>query len=97
VFHEDAAGGVVIEGETGAVHEAEARRRAGNFRDQGSLAETHLADALAETFVSRQAANPAGEASGELAERNVGLGAGKTQSAGTLIKLRLSFKGNMAL
>ncbi len=97
VFHEDAAGGVVIEGQTGAVHQAEARRRAGNLRDQGGLTETHLADPLAETFVSGQAANPAGETSGELAERHVGLGAGVTQSAGKLIKLRLSFKGNMTL
>ena len=59
----------MIQRDSRAIDLTEARAVAGNFRHQGRLAETHFTQALGEAFVSVDRADPAGGASGKLAER----------------------------
>lgn len=58
----------VPEGDTGAVYLAENRPLAPDLRDQGGLAETQLAQALAEAGVARDELDPTHSAGRELAE-----------------------------
>ena len=67
-FDEDAHRRVVVQGEAGAVDEAEAGGAAGNLGDKGGLTEAHLPDALPKTFVTGQLAHAGGHAGSQLAE-----------------------------
>lgn len=74
---QNAHGGAVVEGDAGAVDEAEAGGGPGNLGDEGGLAKTHLPHALAETFITPQLAHTTGQAGRELAEgMEIGVGVG---------------------
>jgi hypothetical protein len=74
---EDAHGGAMVERDAGTVDEAKTGGSAGYFRDEGSLAETHLADALAKALITPQLTDAPGQAGRELAEgMEIGRGVG---------------------
>jgi hypothetical protein len=74
---QNAHGGAVVEGDAGAVDEAEAGGGPGNLSDEGGLAKTHLPHALAETFITPQLTHTTGQAGWELAEgMEIGVGVG---------------------
>src|SRR6478736_6108254 len=54
----------VVEGEAGAVDEAETGAGAGNLGDQGRFAETHFAHALAKAFIPGEFAHTTSGANG---------------------------------
>src|SRR5205809_1125925 len=65
---QDVHGRAVVEGDAGAVHEAQAGGRTGNLGHQGGLAAAHLAQAVAEALVTGQLANASGRSGRKLAE-----------------------------
>ncbi len=58
----------MVEREAGPVDEAKTGGGAGNLGDKGGLAKTHLTNALAETLVAPQFADPSSQSRRELAK-----------------------------
>src|SRR5581483_271404 len=93
LLDENSHRGAVTERHACAVDLAKKRAGAADFRDEGRLAEAHLADALAEIGVAGQLAHAPRRASGKLAERDQWIEGRATHVGERRQVLRLGFSG----
>lgn len=66
-FDQDGGGGVVAQGETTTVDDADKGTAAADFGHEGAFAKAHLANALAKGGLAGKRANPPGSACRKLA------------------------------